>query len=99
MDADWLKEESRFVTIGHLQPGWRLTKALLCIVERDQAGHYFISNEPLGLYAVGLTRGQAMLDFQASLIDNYQHLERQAGKDLDLKILFWEYQKYLERSN
>lgn len=98
MKPDWLEEDSRFVTIGHLHPGWKLTKALLCIVERDQAGHYFISNERLGVYAVGFTRQQAMVDFKNTLIDNYQSLETRAGGDLDLKMLLWEYRKYLERA-
>jgi hypothetical protein len=29
--------------------------------------------------------------------DNYLLLEARAGEDLDLQILFWKYQRYLER--
>jgi hypothetical protein len=97
MDSDWLREISRFVTIGRFHPGWFLIKPLLGIVEQDQAGHYFVSNETLGLYAVGFTREEALDEFKSSIIDNYRYLEARAGEDLDLKILFWEYQKYLQR--
>src|SRR5262245_31405121 len=97
MDSEGLREVSRFVTIGLFYPGWFLRKPLLGIVEQDQAGHYFVSNEPLGLYAVGFTRDEALEEFKFTIIDNYLILEARAGEDLDLKILFWEYQKYLER--
>ena len=99
MEPNWLTETSRFVTIGLFYPGWFLRKPLLGIVERDQAGHYFVSNETLCLYAVGFTRDEALEEFKSTIIDNYQLLEARAEQDLDLKILFWEYQKYLERAD
>jgi hypothetical protein len=94
--AGWLTEVSRFTTAGHIYPGWILTRPLLGIIERDQAGHYYISNEGLGLYAVGLTQPEALDDFTTSLIDNYRFLAARAGGDPDLEILFQKYQKYLQ---
>jgi hypothetical protein len=96
---DWLVEDSHFVVIGQLYPGWLLKKGLLGVIERDQAAHYYISNEDLGLYAVGLTQEEAEADFKHTIIDNYRRLEKGAKEDLDLKILLSEYQKYLERAD
>lgn len=94
--AGWLTEVSRFTTAGHIYPGWVLTRPLLGIIERDQAGHYYISNEGLGLYAVGLTQPEALDDFTTSLIDNYRLLAKRARDDPDLELLFQKYQRYLQ---
>lgn len=89
-------EVSRFTTVGYIQPGWMLIKPLSGIVEQDQAGHYFfISNEGLGLYAVGFTQEEALADFKTSLIGNYQLLEARVRAEPDLELLFQEYQEYL----
>jgi hypothetical protein len=89
-------EVSRFTTVGYIQPGWMLIKPLSGVVEQDQAGHYFfISNEGLGLYAVGFTQEEALADFKTSLIGNYQLLEARVRVEPDLELLFQEYQAYL----
>lgn len=98
MGADWLVKEGQIVMIGRFQPGWFLKKPLLGIVERDRGGHYLVSNEGLALYAIGASEEEALVDFKEMLVSAYQFLEARAGEDLDLKILFWEYQKYLERA-
>jgi hypothetical protein len=90
-----LVEVSRCAAAGYIYPGWRLIKPLLGLIERDQAGHYYISNEGLGLYAVGFTQEEALADFMTVLIDNYQLLEAGAGDDPDLEALFQKYQAYL----
>ena len=97
MEADWLVEVSRFVLTGQIYPGWLVQKALLGVVERDQVGHYFMSNEELGIYAVGVTYEEALTDFKDTLIDNFQRLEARIGEDPDLERLFRQYQKYLKR--
>src|SRR5262245_39933407 len=90
-------EVSRFTTVGYIQPGWMLIKPLSGVVEQDQEGHYyFISNEGLGLYAVGFTQEEALADFKSSLIGNYQLLEARVGAEPDLAFLFQEYQGYLQ---
>ena len=90
-------EVSRFTTVGYIQPGWMLIKPLSGIVEQDQEGlYFFISNEGLGLYAVGFTQEEALADFKASLIDNYQLLESRVRGEPDLELLFQEYQEYLK---
>jgi hypothetical protein len=91
-----LVEVSRFVTAGYIYSGWRLIKPLLGTIEQDQVGHYYISNEALGLYAVGVTQADALADFMTSLIYNYQLLQRRIGNDPDLAALFQEYKKYLQ---
>ena len=97
MEPDWLKDVGRLLLTGYIYSGWIVRKAILAVVERDEEGHYFISNELLGLYAVGITQEEALEDFKATLIDNYQYLEAKAGEDPDLAGLFQEYQKYLKR--
>jgi hypothetical protein len=97
MEAEWLTEDSRFLLIGQIYPEWELRKALLGVIERDQAGHYFISNEESGLYAVGFSHDEALIDFKQTLLDNYERLEARAGEDSDLQLLLWKYQKYLKR--
>jgi hypothetical protein len=87
-------KDSQIVIIGQFQPGWVLKKGLLGIVEQDRLG--LISNEGLVLYAIGVTQEETLADFQGALISVYKFLEARAGEDLELKILFWEYQKYLE---
>jgi hypothetical protein len=94
-----LKEVSRCATTGYISSGWRLIKPLLGLIEQDQAGHYYISNEALGLYAVGFTQQEALTDFTASLIDNYQLLETRAGDDPDMAALFREYRQYLRAAD
>ena len=90
-------EVSRFTTVGYIQPGWMLIKPLSGIVEQDQEGlYFFISNEGLGLYAVGFTQEEALADFKTSLIDNYQLLESRVRGEPDLELLFQEYQGYLK---
>jgi hypothetical protein len=90
-------EVSRFTTVGYIQPGWMLIKPLSGIVEQDQEGlYFFISNEGLGLYAVGFTQEEALADFKTSLIDNYQLLESRVRGEPDLELLFQEYQEYLK---
>ena len=90
-------EISRFTTVGYIQPGWMLIKPLSGVVEQDQEGlYFFISNEGLGLYAVGFTQEEALADFKTSLIDNYQLLESRVRGEPDLELLFQEYQEYLK---
>jgi hypothetical protein len=99
MESNWLTEDSQFLLIGQIYPEWTLRKSLLGLVERDQAGHYFISNEALGVYAVGFTREEALEDFKQTLIHNYQYLEAKAEEEPELAGLLREYQKYLKRSD
>jgi hypothetical protein len=90
-------EVSRFTTVGYIQPGWMLIKPLSGVVEQDQEGlYFFISNEGLGLYAVGFTQEEALADFKTSLIGNYQLLESRVRGEPDLELLFQEYQEYLK---
>jgi hypothetical protein len=90
-------EVSRFTTVGYIQPGWMLIKPLSGVVEQDQEGlYFFISNEGLGLYAVGFTQEEALADFKTSLIGNYQLLEARVRGEPDLELLFQEYQEYLK---
>ena len=97
MEPDWLKEIGRLLLTGYVYSGWMVRKAILGVVERDEEGHYFISNETLGLYAVGITQEEALEDFKATLINNYQYLEARVAEDPDFANLFKEYQKYLKR--
>jgi hypothetical protein len=97
MESDWLKEAGRLLLTGYVYSGWMVKKAILALVERDEEGHYFISNETLGLYAVGITQEEALEDFKATLVDNYQYLEAKVDEDPDFANLFLEYQKYLKR--
>ena len=97
MESDWLKDTGRLLLTGYVYSGWMVRKAILAVVERDEEGHYFISNELLGLYAVGITQEEALEDFKATLIGNYQYLEAKVGEDPDFVNLFQEYQKYLKR--
>lgn len=97
MEPDWLKDIGRLLLTGYVYSGWWLRKSLLAVVERDEEGHYFISNEGLGLYAIGITQEEALEDFKTTLIGNYQYLEARAREDPDLERLFQEYQKYLKR--
>jgi hypothetical protein len=96
MESKWLTDVGRLLITGYIQPGWLLRKSLLTVVERDEEGHYFISNEALGVYAVGITQEQVLEDFKTTLVYNYEYLEVRAG-DPDLGGLFGEYQKYLNR--
>jgi hypothetical protein len=98
MESNWLTEDSQFLLIGQIYPEWILRKSLPGLVERDQAGHYFISNEGLGVYAVGFTRAEALEDFKQTLIYNYLYLEAKAGEDPELERLLQDYQKYLKRA-
>jgi hypothetical protein len=91
-----LISEAPFVITGYIYSEWLLAKPLPGLTERDQEGYYFISNEGLGLYAVGVTWEEALVNFKASLIDNYQLLEASAKDDSDLQALFREYQTYLK---
>ena len=97
MEPNWLKETGRLLLTGYVYSGWMVKKAILALVERDEEGHYFISNETLGLYAVGITQEEALEDFKATLVGNYQYLEAKVGEDPDFANLFQEYQKYLKR--
>ena len=97
MESDWLKDTGRLLLTGFVYSGWMVKKAILAVVERDEEGHYFLSNELLGLYAVGITQEEALEDFKSTLVNNYQYLEAKAEEDPDLELLFREYQKYLKR--
>lgn len=97
MESNWLTEAGRLVLAGYISPGWLLRSNLLAVVERDKEGHYFISNEELGVYAVGFSHEQALEDFKHTLIDNYGLLEKGVETDLDLIDLFGQYQKCLKR--
>lgn len=92
----WLIQVGYVLITGYIRPSWLLIKPLLGITERDQAGFYLISNEPLGLYAVGINQKEAFEDFKTSVVNNYQLLEASAGNDSDLQALLWEYQQYLK---
>lgn len=94
--VDWLTIVSQFTVVGYVHPGWRLAKPLLGVIEQDEKGYYYISNEALGLYAVGFTHEEALTDFSTSFTETYQFLETQATTDPDLVPLFQEYQEYLE---
>ena len=99
MEVDQPSELTRagqVLITGYIYPGWLLARPILGIEEQDEAGCYFISNEGLGLYAVGFTHEEALADFRQTLISNYQLLEAQANENADLQVLFQEYRKYLK---
>jgi hypothetical protein len=91
-----LMRAGQVLITGYIYPGWLLARPILGIEEQDEAGCYFISNEGLGLYAVGFTQEQALADFRQTFISNYQLLETQANENSDLQVLFQEYRKYLK---
>jgi hypothetical protein len=91
-----LVREGPIVISGHIYPGWLLVKPLIGIIKRDQAGHYFINNEQLGLCGVGATPEETLENFKSSLISNYQLLQANAKDDPDVQALFREYQRYLK---
>jgi hypothetical protein len=44
-----------------------------------------------------VTYEESLAVFKATVIDNFQRLEAQVGKDHDLERLFRQYQRYLKR--
>ena len=99
MDIDQssgLMRAGQVLITGYIDPGWLLVKPLLGIHEQDRSGYHFISNEGLGLYAVGFTQEEALADFKQTLIGNYQLLEAKVNDSSDLQALFQEYRKYLK---
>lgn len=97
METEWLRKDGHLLLTGYIYPGWLVKKAVVGLIERDESGYYYMSNEALGIYATGVTYEDALEDFKATLIDNYQRLEARVGEDPDLQMLFREYQKYLKR--
>jgi len=93
---NWLLKTGQIVIAGYIYQEWLVVRPLLGIQEQDEAGSYFISNEGLGLYAVGFSQKQALADFKSTLVSNYQLLEARAADEPELKALFREYQHYLK---
>jgi hypothetical protein len=91
----WLICTGHVLITGYIRPKWLLVKPLLGLKEQ-QDGCCLISNETLGIYAVGITEEQGLEDFKSSLINNYQRLEVSAGSNSDLQTLFQKYQSYLQ---
>ena len=83
-----LMRAGQVLITGYISPGWLLARPVLGIEEQDEAGHFFLSNEALGLYAVGFTQEEALADFRQTLISNYRRLEAQANENSDLQSLF-----------
>jgi hypothetical protein len=82
---------------GKLAPGWTMTRALNIIVEPAEDGSFIVSDDVLLVYGHGPNMKSALQDYQTSLIEYYEIIERSAKDHAPSASLLQLVKKYIAR--
>lgn len=82
---------------GVLAPGWRLIKALMLRIERDEDGRFVVSDEVFAIHGDGETRDAAIRDYVQTLIEYFDLLIARTAGDEPTTALFRHLNRYLEK--
>ena len=81
---------------GVLARGWRLIKALVLRIERDEDGRFVASDDIFAIHGDGETRDAAIRDYVQTLIEYFDLLIARTAGDEPTTALFRHLNRYLE---
>lgn len=87
--------ESQVVLLGHIAPGWVITKPLPVTIEQDDDGSYIVSDDIFAVYGDARTPGEALEDYIVALIEYYELLAESAENHPPTQALFHHLGQYL----
>src|SRR5438132_780682 len=73
---------------GTILPGWELTRPILLKIEQDEDGEFLVTDSFSIVYGNGKTHQKAQRDYCNSLVEYYEILEQQAGRDVQTALSF-----------
>lgn len=92
--------QGQFFLSGNIHSGWQIIQPILLTEERDDDGHYLISDDLFGVYGDGSTAPEALEDYVVSLIDYYEILSVRAQEDDDLiRAQLYRLRRYVRAAN